>query len=344
MLVKYFKWMRSLSLTAKLFLLLLPLAAVPPAAVMVQWYVVTQAELTDEAKRGLETRWVVVENEIVSFFQKINFHVHEAERSPLFKDFFGYMEYGLPEEAMNIRSKIEEYLSRLSDKQVVFKRICFSFNDGQNQIKVLEGKSEFSKTSVSGGKCPKLSAMGGMEFNKNIQGPDEEINQKYLRSSIALRNRWREPWGRLTFDIPLSEINSLLARLPLPNEGVGAILDARGQVIVCAQPLHKIQKSDLCKEAIALSKAHRFTISEDAQPITIDSNVVLVRRLSMKDPKWSAALLVTTESFGAIEQKLRNSSLLGGAVFFIAAVFALLPLSRRATGPLRRLEKLTHNF
>ncbi len=335
---------RSLSLTAKLFLLLLPLATVPFLAVMAQWYFITRSELAEEAKRGLEARWTVVERELTSFIGKTETRIQEISESPLFADLFGYLEYGLNEEARNVQGKIAEYFIEISAHETVFRRICVSYSSGLKQLRVVRGALQPSAEPVDSDKCPRPQATDGSSIITGIKEADDEIQQRFLRFTMPLRDRWRAPWAQLTFDIPFSEFSLQLAKLPLPDEGAGLIIDERGRVVACSQGVRRDRTGDLCA---SFTLPNKFSgrdigeVSKEARTTTIDGHVVVSRRMPMEGLAWTAVLLVTTGSYEAQMRQLEWSSLIAGTIFFMVAVCALLPLSRRATAPLRRLEEFT---
>ncbi len=337
---------RSLSLTAKLFLLLLPLAAVPPLAVMAQWYAVIRGELTEEAKRGLEERWTVARNEVVGFLRRTDSLIREVAESPLFGDLFGYLEYGLAEEARDTKAKMEEYFVRIGSNYPAVQRLCVSYGADQRQIRVLRGKPDRLGQSAPDERCPKASLGEVVSVRRSLHEPepDDEINESFLRYSAPVPDRWGDEWARLTFDVPVSELRSLLLKQSLPQEGIGALLDDRGRIIACAQTTFAIGTKDLCKEAGLASKVRELASRNASFSGTLNHYVVLSRRLSHEGLPWSMALLVTTASFDAIKNRMRWSSILAGGIFFVVAVFALLPLSRRASGPLRHLEKIAHKI
>lgn len=335
------RWFRSLSLTAKVFVLLLPLAAVPPLAVMTHWYVVSLSEVEEEAKRSLRARWAVVERRMIGFFEQSNNRLQEVAESPLFHDLFGYSEYGLREEAANTKQKIGEYLLRVSERDKVYDRICFTYTDGHEAIRVVKGVLSKENGPAEKSLCPRAGAISASTVIRSTEKPDAEIPRKFVRLTMALLNKWKTAWAQITFDISLANLSNLLMTLPLPDEGAGLIIDGAGEVVACAQGLQRDQGGKPCEEAAASDEIKKLgfsKISTNPQTRLIQGNLVLWRRLPVSNLHWTVALLVTKDNYGVFEQRLAKSSVFSGVVFFVVALCALLPLSWRITAPLRRLE------
>ena len=338
-----FRRYRDLTLTAKLFLLLLPLTLVPLVAVLAQWHFVAKRQVADELRTRLETRWSFVEQGIQGFIVRKSTRLREIADSPLIQDMFGYMEYGLREETANVQEKIREYFVRLTSEEddKAIQRACLTGPSKGLLIKVVRGRAV---RGVEGGMAPECPTPGAASppVRMTVHGPDAEIRDRFLRLSVSLLDRWKRAWALLAFDVPFRELSELLQRLPLPEEGAGIILDGEGKVAACADTSRPAPLMGFCADKELLSRLSSDRVMEDArqspQGGVAYGHVLFVGKLPIREG-WRVALAVPLERHERNVRQLGWASLVAGFLFFGAAIAVLLPLARRATAPLRRLEE-----
>ncbi len=334
-----------LSLTSKLFLLLLPLALVPLLAILSYWHFVTKKQITNELRLRLEGRWTTVEEEMRRFFSQKRARVREVAGSPLFKDLFGNLEYGLREEAENTRAKIREYFLQLSDDQQAIHRICFTLRAGMSQIKTVREGQGSTGQQIPGMKC--LPVFSDTVMPTSLKDPDGELKSRFVRFTEPLIDRWGEIWAFLSFDVPLFELSRLLEKLPLPGGGASLIFEAHGDSIACAEEPGQIPPGEICSKVDIIKNWGRaISAKNSVEPHgeTIDGFVMFAGGLPIKNLTWRAALVVPLDRYDKNIRQLGWNSFIAGLLFFSAAVIVLMPLSRRATAPLRRLEELTRTI
>lgn len=337
-----FRRYHDLTLTTKLFFLLLPLAFVPLIAVLAQWHFVTKRQIADELRMRLETRWSFVEQGVQGFIARKSARLREVADSPLFQDLFGYLEYGLREETANVQEKIREYFARLSSERddKATHRVCLAGPSKGLLIKVVQGTAVRGAETGRTPPCP-LPVAASPSVQMTVHGPDADIPERFLRLSVPLMDRWKRSWALLAFDIPFGELSELMERLPLPEEGAGIILDREGKVVACTDTSRLAAPSGLCADDDLLARLSR-RIMEDAQRRPHGEiayrHVLFVGELPIQEG-WRIALVVPLARHERNIRQLGWASLLAGFLFLGAAIAVLLPLARRATAPLRRLEE-----
>ena len=341
-LARFFSRFRDLSLTSKLFVLLLPLAFVPLLAVLAQWHFIAKKQITDEVRARLQARWSLVEQGVKGFVARKEARIREIAESPLIQDFHGYLEYGLSEEAANVKGKIQDFFVQLSnehdDKPV--HRVCLSSPSKGQVIKVVRGVPVES--------IPPRQTLGcssdvpdAARLTVATHPPDAEIKGGYLRFSLPLFDRWKRPWGFLSVDIPFEELSEIMERLPLPEEGTGIILNGNGGVVACAGVIHQPSGTNLCGNRDILERLAASIMRGDVRNPhgeILQDHVIFSGPLAVQSG-WVIALVVPLERYERGIRQLGWASFVAGLLFFGAAIAVLLPITRRATAPLRRLEE-----
>ncbi|MBI3127358.1 MAG: GAF domain-containing protein [Candidatus Tectomicrobia bacterium] len=329
-----------LSLTTKLFFLLLPLAFVPLLAVSMQWHFLAKRQITSEVRMRLETRWSFVEQGVKAFVSRKADRIREVAETPLMQDLQGYLEYGLIEETASVQERIREFFTRLMQdpNDTAIHRICLVAPSKNLALKVTRhSTTPKGEKGVDG--CPRQGLIPPAEMTS--QGPDKEIQDRFLRLSIPVLDRWQRIWGQLTFDMPFKELAEMMAHLPLPEDGAGIILDDVGRVVACTDTNRLPSESGLCSNIDILFRLIA-RIMEDHRPNPhgeiADGHVLFIGVLPVQEG-WRIALAVPLERYERTVRQLGWTSVLAGFLFFGIAIAVLLPLTRRATAPLRRLEE-----
>ncbi len=212
--------MRRDSLSVRLLLWILPVSLAITLGISASTYYIARGVILSESQQGIAAVTEAVAAEVKAYFEQRHNDIATISQSPLFKDHYKNVEYGLEDEAKVYRNEIERMLLGLEHRTRAYLFLGYLDAEGHKVCLVRAGPA-----AMPDGELPSrefFSAVKRLKPGQRLVSPITHVS--WQATSIILlgtplfdeAGRFR---GELVFAVNLEPVYDSLARLRLGSSG-----------------------------------------------------------------------------------------------------------------------------
>lgn len=220
--------MRRSSLAARLLVWLLPLTLLALSITAGATYYVARGAILAEVEQGLRSLAKVASSQVHAFIEQRHNDLATISQSPLFKDHYQNIEYGLSQEAEVYRLEIEKLLMAFSRRTKVYPQLRYLDASGRVVCSIRDdhaGPSEAGPQELAF-----FRQVRSLPRGQRLSSPARKVpwhHSPVVSYGTPLYDETGKPRGALIFDSSMGPIYEMLARLRIGNSGKSYIAQRR---------------------------------------------------------------------------------------------------------------------
>jgi two-component system NtrC family sensor kinase len=223
--------MKRSSLAARLLLWILPLTLSALFIISAATYWVARGAILAEVEEGVKGLAKVAAAEVHSFIEQRNNDLATIGQSPLFKDHYQNIEYGLSQEAEVYRLEIEKMLLAFSRRTQVYPQLRYLDASGRLICSVRDsrpGPTEIDKEDLEFFRRTRSLSPGQQQASQTRKVPWHPV--PIVSYGVPLYDEAGKLRGALVFDSSMGPIYEMLGRLRIGHSGRSYITQRRAGV------------------------------------------------------------------------------------------------------------------
>lgn len=210
--------LRRVSLQSRLLVVTLPLTVGVVAAIALSTYLVARRVVLEQLERDVVRTSQIAATEARAAFEQAKSDVATVAESPLFRDHFINVEYGLTQEAEVYRREIEKMLAAFAGRTGTYTRLAYADSRGRILAEVDRAGIVKPAGRLDG---DLLERAAGLEHGKILASTARTRSDggRSITFAAALGSLDRGSRAYLAAEYSLDRIESLLARLAIGQSG-----------------------------------------------------------------------------------------------------------------------------
>lgn len=209
------------SLSTRLLVWILPTSLASMLAISLSTYLIARGVILWETQQGIAAVTEAAAAEAKAYFEQRHNDLATISQSPLFKDHYMNVEYGLAREAVMYRGEIELMLLDLAGRAGSYPRLTYLDAAGRPVCQVSDGK-----IAARGGLLAEngefFSALKSLKKGRRLVSGPQHVAwhaAPIVRYGAALRDETGRVRGALVFSASLSPVYEALGRIRLGSSG-----------------------------------------------------------------------------------------------------------------------------
>lgn len=212
--------MRSGSLSSRLLSTILPVSFLGILAVALSTYLIAREVILWEAQQGIAAVTESAAAQVRGYFEQRRSDLATVSRSPLFKDHYLNVEYGLDQEAEIYRREIGRMLLDLARRTGAYPRLSYLDASGKEVCLVEDGR--IAGPAAASWAREHFDSLARLRTGQSLVSPILRVpwhGPPVVVYGTALRDPEKRPRGALMFAVSLGPVYDSLGRLHLGISG-----------------------------------------------------------------------------------------------------------------------------
>jgi two-component system NtrC family sensor kinase len=208
------------SLSARLLVWILPIALAAMTAVSAASYLIARGVILEETQKGLEAVTFAAAAQVRAYFEQRHNDLATIAQSPLFRDHYMNVSYGLEHEADVYRREIARMLADLEQRARAYPRLVYLDASGREVVRVESGKVVAGPGRA--GASPFFAEVKGLKHGQRLMTGLSRVawdDSPVVGFGTPLRDEAGRLRGALLFGVSLRPVYDSLGRIHLGVSG-----------------------------------------------------------------------------------------------------------------------------